>query len=89
MAAEIRITIQSQNAGGGIAEATKDVEQLGSTAKDAGGGFSALHEVAVGALREIGAVAINALGSAAGAVKDFIGEGISAARDSRVETARR
>lgn len=82
MAAEIKITISSTASGGAIQQATKDVEDLGKTAKDAGGGFSALREIGVGALREIGSIAVNALGSAAGAVKDFISDGISAARET-------
>ena len=82
MAAEIKITISSTSSGGAIQQATKDVEGLGKTAKDAGGGFSALKEIGVGALREIGSIAVNALGSAAGAVKDFIADGVSAARET-------
>lgn len=81
MAAEIRILISSQGTGSGLADAKRDVQELGQTADKAGGGFSSLREVAVGALREVGALAVNALGQAAQAVGGFLKDSVSAAGD--------
>lgn len=82
MAAQISITINSSSAGSAIADAKKDVQELGETAEKSGGGFSALKEIGIGALREIGSAitnyAIGGLKSLAGAVSD----GISDAREN-------
>lgn len=78
MAAEIRILINQQSSGSAIADTTKDVEKLGETAEKSGSGFSAMHEVAIGALREIGSaltdLAIGGFNALAGAVSDGIAD---------------
>ena len=82
MAAEIRIIVGQQGAGSAVADAKKDVAELGTTAEKSGGGFSVLKEIGIGALRELGAAATNA---ALGGLKAFAGavmEGISDAREA-------
>lgn len=78
MAATIRIVVETS---GGVDAVKKDLSSLGSTAQGAGGGFSSLREVATGALREIGSLAVNALGQAASAVGGFLKDSIGAAGD--------
>ena len=80
MAAEIKITISTSN-DGGLDKAKKDVADLGDAAKNAGGGFSSLKEIAVGALREVGALAVDALGMAAKATVGFLKDSVSIAGD--------
>ena len=84
MAAEIRIVIKSESSGSAIADAKKDVQDLGNTAEKSGKGFSAMREVAVGALRELGAAATNAalggLKVLGGAVMDVISDAREAAK---------
>src|SRR5512147_2246166 len=84
MAAEIRITINQAASGSAVADAKKDVQDLGDTAKKAGGGFSALKEIGIGALRELGAAATNAalggLKALGGAVMDGIADAREAAK---------
>lgn len=82
MAAEIRITINSQSAGSGIADVKKDLGDLGDSAKGSGKGFSAMQEIATGALREIGAAAINLAASGLKALGGAISDGISDAREN-------
>ena len=65
MPATIKITISSESAGTALKDTTGQVTQLGQKAKESGSGFSSLREIAVGSLREIGALAVNALGQAA------------------------
>ncbi len=79
MAAEIRIIVGQQGSGSAVKDARADVKDLGETADKAGGGFSSLREVAVGALREVGALAVNALASAATAVAGFMRDSVVAA----------
>ena len=78
MAATIRIIVETS---GGVDAVKKDLSSLGDTAKSAGGGFSSLKEIATGALREVGAMAVNALGQAASAVGGFLKDSISVAGD--------
>ena len=72
MAAVIRITVETS--GGQV---QKDLDDLGETAKKSGGGFNALQEIAVGALRQIGTMgvdlAISGLQKLGGFVVDSIG----------------
>jgi len=79
--AEIRIIISSSSSGDALKQTRADVEALGDTAKKSGGGFNALHEVAVGALRKIGEVAISAGAQAAGAIAGFVKDSIGVAGD--------
>lgn len=78
MAAEIKIIISSSSTGSVLADAQKGVQELGETAEKSGGGFSALKEIGIGALREIGSAitnyAIDGLKSLAGAVSDGIAD---------------
>lgn len=61
MAAEIRITISSRSDGGSALKETKqDIKDLGETAEKSGKGLSAFREVAVGALRSIGTMGLDA-----------------------------
>lgn len=84
MAAEIRISINSTASGSAVADAKKDVADLGSTAEKSGKGFSALKEIGIGALRELGAAATNAalggLKALGGAVMDGIADAREAAK---------
>lgn len=79
MAAVIKIEINSASGGKGIDDATKSLKDLEGTAQKSGGGISAFGQMAIGAFREIGAVAVQALGSAAQAVGGFAKDAISAA----------
>lgn len=84
MAAEVRITVSQQGTGSAAKDAAKDIRNLGDAAKDAGGGVSALKEVAIGAFREIGAlgvgVALDSLKALSGAVMDGIADAREAAK---------
>src|SRR3954464_12134404 len=75
MAAVIRIEVQTT---GGLDAVKKDVDDLGQHAKDSGGGFNALQEVATGALRAVGEAitgfAIKGFEMLAGAVQDGIAD---------------
>lgn len=81
MAAEIKITISSVGQGSGFSDAKRDIKDLGDTAQRSGSGFSSLREMATGALREVGRLAVDALGMAARAVGDFLKGSITAAAD--------
>lgn len=61
--------------------AIPDVQQLGEAAKDSGGGFSFLREIAVGALREIGSLAVDLGARALGALVNFGKGSIQVAAD--------
>ncbi len=69
---------QSEGASEQAARAIKDV---GETADHTGSRFSAFGEIAIGALRRVGEIAVNALGSAASAVGGFLKDSISVAAD--------
>lgn len=75
MAAVITITISQSSTGGAINDAARDVRNLGDSAQKAGGGFSALKEIGIGALRHIGTMAIEA----AAGIGKFVGDSIGAA----------
>lgn len=79
MAAEIRILISEQSSGGGIAAAKRDLNDLSNTARDSGGGFSAMREVATGALRAVGTMATQAFMEAGRAALGFFKDSISLA----------
>jgi TP901 family phage tail tape measure protein len=81
VAAEIKITINWQTGGGGPAAAKRDIQDLGDTAQRAGGGFSALREVATGALRQVGVIATQAFLEAGRAAVGFFKDSISLAGD--------
>lgn len=81
MAAEIKIIINEQSSGGGIAAAKRDLNDLSNTAKNAGGGFNALKEVATGALRQVGVLATQAFLEAGRAAIGFFKDSISLAGD--------
>lgn len=78
MAAVIKIVVETS---GGVDAVKKDVASLGDSAEKAGGGFSSLKEIATGALREIGSLAVNALGKAAEATVGFLKDSVSLAGD--------
>lgn len=80
MAAVIQIKIEIS---GGLDAAKKDVADLGKTAQEkGGGGFSALQEIATGALRKIGEMVVNVGAAAFQKFGEVIGNSISAARES-------
>jgi TP901 family phage tail tape measure protein len=64
-----------------MAKGGKAVTDFGSSAEKAGGGFSALSQVGIGALRELGAAAINVAAQAGAALVGFMKDGVSAAGD--------
>jgi tape measure domain-containing protein len=80
MAAEIRIIVSQTGSGNAVVQARRDVEGLGHAAEQSGGGFSAFQEVAVGALRQVGASAVNValagVRQLAGGMIDLIRTGI-------------
>ena len=78
MAATIKIIIASE---GGTDKVKKDLEGLGDSTAKAGKGFQSLHEVAVGALRQLGAAALNAAASAAQAFAGFVSDSVAKAGD--------
>lgn len=82
MAAEVRIIVSQTASGSAIKDTEKDIESLGKTAKESGGGFSALREIGIGALRELGAAATNAALGGLKALAGAIGEGITDAREA-------
>lgn len=59
----------------------KGVTDLGDAAEKAGGGFSSFGQIAIGALREVGAMAVNVAASAGKALIGFMGDSISVAGD--------
>lgn len=71
----------TKDAGQAATSATPPIRELGQSAQQAGSGFSAMREVAIGALREVGAVAVNVMGQAAQAVGAFVAGSVSAAGD--------
>jgi TP901 family phage tail tape measure protein len=79
MAATNKIQIDSAAGGAGIDQTTKGLREMGETAAKSGGGFNALKEVAIGALRQVGAAAVQAGAEAARAMGAFVADSISAA----------
>jgi len=80
LAATIRIEVTTS---GGLDSVKKDVADLGRAAqKDGGGGFSALGEIATGALRKIGEMVVNVGVAAFQKFGQVIGDSISIARES-------
>jgi TP901 family phage tail tape measure protein len=75
MAATVNVIVKED----GIEFVKKNIASLGKEAEGAGGGFSSLKEVATGALREVGSLAVDALGKAASAVGGFLKDSVSAA----------
>lgn len=78
----------AENLGSAAADGAKPVERLGKAATDASGGFDVLHEIGVGALREIGAIAttvIGQIGSLAGAVVGFAADVSDSQKDLQAE----
>lgn len=79
MAAVIRIEINSSSAGSGFDDAKRGLRDLDKAARDSGGGFSSLKEIAIGSLREIGAMAIQAAAAAGQALVGFAQQSVAAA----------
>src|SRR4051812_48817188 len=75
MAAVIQIRVETS---GGLDQVQKDVADLGAKAKESGGGFNALQEIATGALRAVGEAitgfALKGFEMLAGAVSDGIAD---------------
>lgn len=65
----------------GANDAAGSIDKLGRGAHDAGGGFSALKEVGIGALREIGAVAVNVGAELGVMAAGFLADSVAAAGD--------
>lgn len=76
MAATIKIIIGSE---GGTDTIKRDLSDIGDTAKKSGGGFSALKEVAIGALRAVGAGVVDLAVKGGQALAGFVSDSISAA----------
>lgn len=66
---------------GDMGRANKSVLGFGDAARSAGGGVSAFGQVAIGALREVGALATQALAEAGRAMAGFVAGSISTAGD--------
>lgn len=79
MPAEIRIVISESRSGSGLKDAANDVRALGNTARESSGGFNAFREVAVGALRQVGVIALETGIQAAQAMGQFAADSITAA----------
>ncbi len=79
MAAVISIRVETS---GGIEDVKKDVEDLGKTAEKSGGGFSAMQEVATGALRAIGEGLVGLAVKGFGALSDAVTDGIADAKQN-------
>jgi phage-related protein len=79
MAATIKIEINSSSGGKGIDDATRGIKELDSTARSAGGGVSSFGQIAIGALREVGAVATQGMMMAGQAIAGFVQDSVKAA----------
>lgn len=64
-----------------LQNATEAVTRFGQTAERAGGGVSSFGQVAIGALRQVGTIAVDAAVQGAKAIGKFVGDSISAAAD--------
>ncbi len=82
MPATVTILVSQQGSGSAVADVKKDLGDLGSSAKDAGGGFSIMGEIATGALRAIGEAAFNAAVGGLKALGGAVMDGIADARTS-------
>jgi phage-related protein len=78
MAAVIKIQVETT---GGLDAVKRDLDDLGGRAKGAGGGFNALQEMAVGALRHIGTIGVDLALQGLQKLGGFIGDSISVAGD--------
>ncbi len=79
MAAVIKIEVTTS---GGLDDVKRDVEDLGKTAEKSGGGFSAMQEIATGALRQIGEGLVGLAVKGFGALTDAISDGIADAKQN-------
>lgn len=77
MAAVIKIEVVTS---GGLETVKKDISDLGREAQDAGGGFSSLREIGVGALRALGEATLNLAGTALQTLGSAIKDGIADAQ---------
>ena len=75
MAATIKIVVEVS---GGLDAVKRDVKDLGESAERSGGGFSALQEMATGALRAIGAAAVNLAGAGLQKLAGFLVDSVNA-----------
>lgn len=85
MAAVIRIEVQSS--GGGVQEVKRDIADLGRAAEDAGGGFSAMKEIGIGALRSIGTMGVDLAVKGLAAIGGAISDGIDDAKNYAIIAA--
>ena len=86
--AEYTLNIIVSGDGSGVAQLVSEIDGLGEQANQAGvkvgtglSGINPAAQIVIGAFREIGAVAINALGAAAGAIGGFLKDSVSLAGD--------
>ncbi len=80
MPAEIKITIVGVDQASGVADGVAgSIRKMGDAAGQGGGGFNALKEIAIGALREIGTVAVDVGMKVGAAVVDFAKDSVNAA----------
>jgi phage-related protein len=81
MAAVIKIEVQTS---GGLSEVKKDIADLGATAKESGGGFSAMGEIATGALRHIGTMAVDVAMAGLQKLGGIVQDGIADAKQNAI-----
>ncbi len=79
MAAVIQIKIETS---GGVEDVKKDLQDLSRTAESSGGGFSALKEIGVGALRAIGTMGVDLAMKGLAAIGGAISDGIEDAKQN-------
>lgn len=78
MSATIKIVVEVS---GGLDTIKRDIDDLGETAKKAGGGFNALQEMAIGAFRQIGTIGVDLALSGLQKLGGFIVDSIGVAGD--------
>jgi hypothetical protein len=79
MAAVIRIEIATS---GGVDDVKKDLGDLGKAAESSGGGFRALKEIGIGALRAIGTAAVDLAVKGFQALAGAVSDGIADAQEN-------
>jgi phage-related protein len=84
MAATIRIEVVTT---GGLDAVKKDIADLGATAKESGGGFSAMGEIATGALRHIGTIAVDVAMAGLQKLGGIVQDGIADAKQNAIVQA--
>ena len=84
MAAVIRIEVQTSGSVDGL---KKDLQDVGHAAEESGHGFSAMQEIATGALRAVGEGLVGLAVKGFGALHDAVADGINDAKQTAVLNA--